>query len=215
VRPPPNAAQDAADSVLLHRLLFFSDAVFAIVLTLLVLDLRVPEVAQQSDMTAALAAMSPNLTAFAASFALVSVFWMAHLSITRRLIAFDWLIAWLNMAFLFAIALMPFASGLLGRYGLMGPVWRIYCLVLIAASAAQTALLLAIVRDRGRLVGGMAPREFAFRLLRALSPALAFGTGLTLSYAGRPYLAAFCWLLFPPILIVARLLAPRRSAVAQ
>ncbi len=211
VHTTAKAGPEAADHVLLHRLLFFSDAVFAIVLTLLVLELRPPEVASESQLGAALLAMSPRLQAFAASFALVSVFWLAHLSIMRRLAVFDRPTAWINLIFLFSIALMPFASALLGRYSLAGPAWRIYCMILIAASLAQTALLLSIYRDHGRLiVGAVAPREFAYRLVRGLAPAMVFTTGLALGYAGRSDLAALCWLLFAPIMFVARLVGPRK-----
>ena len=52
--------------------------------------------------------------AFFASFALVSVFWAAHMVITRRLQVFDWPTVWANMLFLLSIALTPFAFSLIG-----------------------------------------------------------------------------------------------------
>lgn len=199
----------------LHRLVFFSDAVFAIVLTLLALELRPPEGVENGGLMAALGHMTPHFVAFASSFGLISIFWAAHMAIMRRLTLFDWPVAWLNLVVLFTIALMPFASALIGEHGVMGEAWRVYCVVLIAASMAQCGLVLAINRDKGRLTGGALAEDIRYRLLRAASPGIAFSVGLALSLAGMPDLAFLCWLLFPPILIIDHwLFGPKKAKPA-
>lgn len=204
------------DGHLVHRLVFFSDAVFAIVLTLLVLELRPPELPSASGLTLAMRAMIPHFIAFIASFGVVSIFWAAHLAIFRTMKLFDWPVAWLNLLFLFTIALMPFASAILGRYGTQGESWRIYSVILIAAAVSQCALVLCLYRGKGRLVGGTMGREIAYRLTRAASPGIVFGIGLWLSLIGEPGLSAMCWVLFPPILILAGLLfGPRKPKPAR
>ena len=200
------SAKRAPDARMVDRMLFFSDAVFAIVLTLLVLELRVPEVEGDDALAAALGGLTGKFVAFAASFALVAIFWAAHMTITRRLAIFDWPVAWLNLIFLFTIAVMPFVSALIGEHGAFGLAWRIYCATLVAASLAQSVLVLALTRDKGRLVGGITGREIGWRLSRALSPGIAFAVGLWLSYAGEARLSAFCWVLIPLVMILARLL---------
>lgn len=207
-----HGAATAADTHMISRLLFFSDAVFAIVLTLLVLELRPPQVESDAELERAILALMPNVVAFIASFALVSVFWAAHMAISRKLSAFDWPAAWCNLVFLFTIAVMPFASALIGEHGTSGTAWRAYSIVLIAASLAQTAFLLVLTRDKGRLVGGMAAQERAWRTVRALSPGIAFSVGLGLSLAGEDRLSMFCWLLIPVVLGLARLLFGARRA---
>ena len=199
-------ARSAPDARMVDRMLFFSDAVFAIVLTLLVLELRVPIVEGDAALAEALRGLTAKFVAFAASFALVSVFWAAHMTITRRLVAFDWPVAWLNLIFLFTIAVMPFVSALIGEYGTFGLAWRIYCATLVAASLAQSLLVLALTGDGGKLVGGITGREIAWRLSRALSPGIAFGIGLWLSYNGEPRLSALCWIIIPIVMIFARLI---------
>ena len=206
-------AETAPDKRMVDRMLFFSDAVFAIVLTLLVLELRVPSVAGDEALAAALRDLTGKFVAFAASFALVAIFWSAHMTITRRLAIFDWPVAWFNLIFLFTIAVMPFVSALIGEYGAFGIAWRIYCGTLVAASLAQTVLVIAVTRDRGKLVGGISGREIAWRLARALAPGIAFTAGLWLSYNGEPRLSAFCWVLIPVVMIFARLIFnPSRGA---
>lgn len=203
------------DHQILHRLVFFSDAVFAIVLTLLVLELRPPHVEGEAGLAAGLRGMTSHFIAFGSSFGLISIFWAAHMTIMRRLAVFDWPAAWLNLGFLFTIALMPFVSAMIGEHGVMGTAWQLYCVVLIAASITQTALLLGVTRDKGRLVGGITPRQLNYRLVRALSPGIAFSIGLALSLAGQPGLSALCWVLFAPILVIDNMLfGPKKAAPA-
>jgi uncharacterized membrane protein len=188
----------------LERMLFLSDAVFAIVLTLLALELRVTPGVTDANLFRGIVAMEPKLVAFVTSFLLVSVFWIAHVSIARRLTTFDWAAAWVNLIFLFTIALTPFVSSLLGAYSVFGNAWRIYCLALIVIGAAQFVLFLVIYRGNGRLVGGVTSREFRHRLVRASSPAIGFTVVLMLSLVGWPRTSFFLsWGVVPALLIVA------------
>jgi uncharacterized membrane protein len=199
---------------LLERMLYLSDAVFAIVLTLLVLELRLPPGVTDANLFQGIRAMEPRLVAFVTTFALVSVFWIAHVSIARRLTKFDWPVAWVNLLFLFTIAMTPFASTLLGDYSVFGNAWRFYCLELIAIGVAQIVLFLVIWRDRGRLVGEVSRREYWHRFVRAASVGVAFAIALATSLAGLTRLSFYLmWVLVPAILIGARLLLGPGRAV--
>jgi len=206
--------RDSAESGtirLLERMLFFSDAVFAIVLTLLVLELRLPAGVTDANLFRGVLEMEPKLVAFAITFALVAVFWIAHVSIMRRLIAFDWLVAWVNLFFLFTVALTPFVSSLLGEYGVFGNAWRLYCLALIAIGSAQFVLFLLIYRGSGRLIGGVGRREFWHRLIRAGSPAASFAVLLALSLMGFTRMSVILsFLIVPTILVLVRFSLTRR-----
>lgn len=196
---------------LLERMLFFSDAVFAIVLTLLVLDLRLPAGVTDAGLFRGVLQMEPKLVAFAITFALVAVFWMAHVSLTRRINAFDWLVAWVNLLFLFTIALTPFISTLLGEFGVFGNAWRLYCLALVAVGSAQLVLFLAVYRGNGRLIGGVSRREFWHRFIRAASPAASFAVLLALSLAGFTRISVILsFLIVPTIMVLVRFSLSRR-----
>jgi uncharacterized membrane protein len=201
---------------LLERMLYFSDAVFAIVLTLLVLELRLPPGITEANLFRGVLAMEPKLAAFAITFALVAVFWIAHLTITRALQQFDWVAAWANLIFLFTIALTPFASTLLGEYSVFGNAWRLYCMELTAVGIAQMILFAVINRDNGRLVGGVSRRVFWHRLVRSSSPFLSFAILLVLSLMGFARLSFYLsWVAIPAILILARVaFGPRNESVA-
>jgi len=191
-----------SDDRLLDRMLFFSDAVFAIVLTLLVLELRPPE--GEGPLLAGLSHMAGRFIAFFMSFGLVSIFWIAHMNTLRLLKRFDWGVAWTNLIFLAPVSLMPFASSLLGERGFGAESWSAYSLVLILTSACMLVLVAMILRGGGRLSVGLSRREAVYRLLRAATPGLAFAAGLAATTAGHLELAHFCWVLIPLIFLAVR-----------
>ncbi len=168
----------------------------------------------EANLFRGLLAMEPKLAAFAMTFALVAVFWIAHLSITRILLQFDWLTAWANLLFLFTIALTPFVSTLLGEYSVFGNAWRLYCMALIAVGIAQMILFVVINRDHGRLVGGVGGRAFWHRFIRASSPGAGFAILLLLSLMGFTRLSfSLSWITIPAILILARVaFGPRQDS---
>jgi uncharacterized membrane protein len=202
---------------LLHRLMFFTDAVFAIVMTLLVLELRPPAGRTFGEAMSAVADMGGQFFAFALSFTILSLFWVAHMATTRRLVRFDWPVAAVNLIFLFPICLIPFVSAWVGEGADLAVSWSAYCAVLIATSLGNIAVVLVQSRGGGRLLaGGVTARERGYRLARAASPGLAFSMGLVGVWTGHAFLALFCGLLIPVFMGVARLtLQPRPEPAAK
>ncbi len=103
----------------LERLVFFSDAVFAIAITLLVIEIHVPEIAYRAPAQAyweALAHLAPSLVSFGISFFVIGMFWMGHhraFSLAGRY--HGGVLGW-NLLLLGLIAFMPFMTALMGRY---------------------------------------------------------------------------------------------------
>jgi hypothetical protein len=180
---------------LLHRLVFFTDAVFAIVMTLLALELHPPTEGGAPE--AALGIIGAPLFAFCLSFAIAGVFWLAHMATTRRLRRFDWPTAVANLTFLLPICLIPFVSAWVGQAVTTPRAWAAYSLVMIGCSVANIALVLVQSRGGGRLMGGITPRERLYRVGRAASPGLAWAIGLAGALAGQARVAMVCWLLIP------------------
>jgi uncharacterized membrane protein len=197
---------------LLHRLVFFTDAVFAIVMTLLVLELKPPEGAGEPRLDV----LSGPFFAFALSFAIVGVFWVAHMATTRALRRFDWPTAVANLVFLFPICLVPFVSAWVGQAVTTPRAWTAYSLVLIGCSVTNAALVLVQSRDGGRLVGAVTPRERIYRLGRALSPGLAWAIGLAGALAGEPRVSMGCWILIPVFIrLCTAFLRPKAAQAAE
>lgn len=185
------------DGRLLHRMLFFTDAVFAIVMTLLVIELAAPETGREATVET-LRHAAPHIAAFAFSFFIASVFWTAHMNITRNLVRFDWLTAMANLASLLPVCLLPYATGWIGADIVGGFAWAFYSWVLVGCSVGNVLLVSAAYRGGGRLIAGGAPSgELRYRLARAMIPGVSFLIGLAGLARGQVILAHFAPFMIP------------------
>ncbi|MBX3099452.1 MAG: DUF1211 domain-containing protein [Salinibacterium sp.] len=105
-----------AEGSAIERLVFFSDAVFAIAMTLLVVELHVPTVAAE-DLASALAELGPEYLSFVLSFAVIGAVWMSHHRKFRVIVRYSQALLRLNLFMLLAVASVPFSTAVLGRYG--------------------------------------------------------------------------------------------------
>lgn len=132
----------------LERLVFFSDAVFAIAITLLILDVRAPEGLSPGELPQALAALWPKYLSYALSFSVIGLYWMAHHRLFRHVTRINGRLVVLNLAFLMSVAFMPFPASIISEYG-----ERQSAVILYAGSLMTTGLLLTAVSQyalRGR-----------------------------------------------------------------
>lgn len=102
------------------RLATFTDGIFAIAMTILVLELRVPEI--PADMVAShliptLFEIWPNFVAYFLSFILLGIYWVGHHNLFHFIKRVDRHFLWINILFLMLVVLIPFSAALLGRYG--------------------------------------------------------------------------------------------------
>src|SRR5215216_3693364 len=125
----------------LERIIFFSDAVFAIAITLLVLNIEVPDIPQDlvaEELPGQLLGLWPKYLSYVISFLVTLIFWIAHHSIFSTIRGYDRALIWLNSLFLMFVAFLPFPTALLGEYGDQQLVVVIY-----ASSVAITRLMLS------------------------------------------------------------------------
>jgi uncharacterized membrane protein len=101
----------------LGRLLALSDGVFAIALTVLVLSLHVDVSTPAADVGGAIHRSWSEVYAYALSVVVIGAFWMGHHRLYARVTRADALILWMNVVFLGLVALIPYPTDLLGRYG--------------------------------------------------------------------------------------------------
>src|SRR5262245_62458940 len=95
-----------------NRVEALSDGVFAIVITLLILDIKVPDV-EYSQLLPSLAAMLPRMFAYVMSFGVISVYWLAHHQSLQLIGKLNGLLIWMNFLYLLSVRLMPFSYDLL------------------------------------------------------------------------------------------------------
>src|SRR5690349_8854029 len=98
----------------LERMILFSDAVFAIAITLMALELKVPELHQQlvtdHNLVASLSHMIPKFIGFLISFFIIGQYWTVHHRLFGFVENYNLRLMWLNLIFLLAIILMPFST---------------------------------------------------------------------------------------------------------
>lgn len=102
----------------LERFSFFSDGVFAIAITLLIIEIKVPAIehATNEELWHSLSEMSLKFLGFLISFAIVGHYWSVHHRIFGYIQKYNATLLWLNLAFLCTVVLLPFSSGLIGEY---------------------------------------------------------------------------------------------------
>jgi uncharacterized membrane protein len=119
-RDAPIELDDAEQTSALERVVFFSDAVFAIAITLLVIDLAVPDLpatASTQDIATALLAIAPRYFAFALSFAVIGAYWLTHWRRFQVISRVDQRLVVLNLALLGSVAFIPFPTALIAQFG--------------------------------------------------------------------------------------------------
>jgi uncharacterized membrane protein len=179
------------ESVEFTRIVAFTDGVFAIAITLLVLSLDVPPDLAGADLHGFLVDSWRQLFAYFLSFAVIGRFWISHHDMFSLLHDFDRRLIVLNLAYLSMIVLIPFPTELLGDFG-----DRTDAVVLYAAAIGTAALLTAlIVRDALRR-GLVAPagRERAERMVAGIMvPALVFYASIPVALLS-PLAGQLVWL---------------------
>jgi uncharacterized membrane protein len=102
-----------------ERLAALSDGIFAVAMTLLVLDLRVPgmeAVYGEHDLWRALLALSPRLVPYVMSFLTLGIFWVGQQTQLNHLVRSDLSLSWIHILFLFWVSITPFSTTLLAEF---------------------------------------------------------------------------------------------------
>ena len=123
-----------------QRLEAFSDGVFAIVITLLILDIRIP-VVQPTLLGVALIDLLPQLLTYILSFFIVGLYWHIHHQVATEIKRIDGAFIWLNLVWLLFVSILPFPTALLGRYPLQPIPLTIYGINLILVNVTGFVIL--------------------------------------------------------------------------
>ena len=165
------------------RFVFFSDAVFAIAITLLVLDIRLP-----AGGAFALGPVIPKIIGFGLSFYVIGRYWIAHHQLFLKPQAYDALLLNLNLAFLASVAFLPFPTSvvIVEKPDPMSVGFYTFCLMMVGL--LMVALVVMATRKKLRPEMGRGARLQA--ILNAALPPLVFA-GATLLSLVRPRDALF------------------------
>jgi uncharacterized membrane protein len=180
------------------RVLALSDGVFAIILTLLVLEIHVPDLAQGQSLVDAMREIRPSFIAFLISFVVVAIAWAGHRDLFSLIRRTDRALVWLNLLYLLPLSVIPFGASLISRYERDAIALRIYgfILVLIAVTrlviwwyaTGRSHLLVTPVDERSRWAGLLAVAVPAAIYLFAILIAESAPRASLVIYAAVPIL---------------------------
>jgi uncharacterized membrane protein len=139
----------------LERISALSDGVFAIAMTLIVLEIRIPDpgpIRSEQELWAALLGLAPRLVTYLLSFLTLGIFWNGQQTQLNYFASADRDLTWLHLAFLAVVALMPFSTSLLAefisfRLALVAYWANIFLLGLLLYAAWLYAVRAGLVRD--------------------------------------------------------------------
>jgi uncharacterized membrane protein len=176
------------------RIVNLSDGVFAIAITILVLDIRVPDGLSPTELPAEVLSLWPKYLGYVVSFLVLAVYWQAHHWVFRPIRGYDGTLVWLNFLFLMAVAFLPFPTSLLGEYGR-----EQVSVVIYAANAAVASLLLSAIswyaiRGHRLVADDFDEEEARLRWLQGLAVPAVFLASIGVSYFS-PMAAMYSWLL--------------------
>ena len=179
------------------RVLFFSDAVFAIAITLLVVDIRVPDIV--TDTAQELSADKGRIVSFAISFLVIGLFWMGHHRLFRYIAALDRRLIFINLLFLGTIAFLPYPTALLfagGTRQTTGPVFYAACVAV--AGLMELAVWLYATHAKGLVPASVSPASRRYELGQLLPTPVVFLLSIPVAFIA-PGVAPFTWILLVPI----------------
>jgi len=183
------AKQREENEIEFARIVAFSDGVFAIAITLLVLQLGVGEVSN-GELGKALLSERQDLFAYAISFAVIGRFWLVHHRFFGEVTHFDGRLIVLNLFYLAWIVLLPFSSQILGDYGGAEAAVILYAINLIGVLLSG---LLMFVDARRAGLAHASPEEARAGARAALIVASVFAISIPVAVL-NPHLAPYCWL---------------------
>jgi TMEM175 potassium channel family protein len=190
----------------LDRLINFSDAVIAIAITLLVLDIRLPEAARGLDasiVSREILALWPKYLGYLVSFWVIGLYWMAHHRIFHMIRSYDRRLLTLNLIFLSTVAFMPFPTSVLFDYAGIFIVVLLYAGTLTLTGLSLVAIWL-YATHKHRLVDP----QLDAAVIRSQTKGLLAGPAVFLLSIVvaifDPNIAMYIWLLQIPAYFLTR-----------
>jgi uncharacterized membrane protein len=208
---PQNSHSSAAelihsDSMGLERLIFFSDAVFAIAITLLALDIRLPTGAAtlgNSELLQSLLDLGPEYRSYAISFLVIGSSWLGHHSKFRFITRYDGRLLFLNLLLLMVIAFIPFPTAVLSENG-NRTATIFYAATMVVAGLLSTLMWWYAVRGNRLVAADLTPKQRQIGFARNLIAPAIFLLSIGIAFIDDD-LAKYSWLLIAiPVIFGAR-----------
>lgn len=181
-----------AASLELERLIFFSDAVIAIAITLLTVQISLPVNIHPAQLAQAILNLIPQFGIYALSFLVIGNYWVIHHRVFRNIKHYDSTLIWLNVFFLLFIAFLPVPSNVVGRFPTEQSAIIFFDICLIFTGITQAAIW-RYASHKHRLIDKRLSQKLVdWGMVRSLVPPVVMMLSILLSYIS-PVSAVMCW----------------------
>jgi uncharacterized membrane protein len=191
----------------IERLILFTDAVFAIAITLLVIEIKAPEVhgLPIKLQISGLLAMIPKFSGFTISFFVIAIYWRSHHRLFGFVTSYTEKLIWLNILFLFTVVLMPFSSAYYSEnFGEAFP-FIFYNMNVVVMALANYGLISCVFNPANKLVKHQ-PTDLFIHLFKSRAiaiPTFFFCCALA-AVAGVPPLPMMYILIWPMLILLKK-----------
>jgi uncharacterized membrane protein len=182
----------------MSRMVAFTDGVIAIAITLLVLDIAVPEIPDAlvaEELGDAIWELRPQIFGFVVSFSVVAYYWLSHRLVFSHLRTIDLSLMIINLFFLLMIAFNPFATALLAEYVPEGLAVAIYAGV-AALIGATLVVMTAYPRNRGHFDPSVPPGQISLVTRKMAVAPIVFVVTIPIAFLAG-WVAVALWALIP------------------
>jgi uncharacterized membrane protein len=192
------------------RVAFFSDAVYAIAMTLLVVGVGVPHV-RDDDLGRALSHLDTQIISFFIGFFVLGYYWLSHHALVSRLAAVNTLFMAVNLLYLAVVAFLPFLVAVAGDHRGLPLAFVLFAIALATVSFLEVVLyLIATYHDLGK--ERPTPGQHRHDILAGLLPGVFFLLSLPVAFVDIT-LAYLVWVLtFPAEILLDRVVRDERRA---
>jgi uncharacterized membrane protein len=173
------------DSVAFARVLAFTDGVFAIAATLLVVGIEVPDLGNPDsvdELWDALGDLLPSIIGYVISFAVIGRYWYAHHQFFSDLRGIDGRLIATNLLYLGFIAFMPFPTGILGQYFENPLSIALYAAIVAVVSGLEVVMFSRAYRDR-LLLSEITEDQYRWSRLTSFLPTVFFLASVPVAFA--------------------------------
>lgn len=194
------------DELGLNRIIFFSDAVFAIAITLLVVNFKPPKHSGQlpvMPLSHYLVSQLPQYQSYVISFLVIGVYWIGHHHYFRYIERYNFTLVGLNMAFLMCISFLPFPTFILDNYDGQRLAVAFYAGIMTITGLMKTIVWWYASSGHRLVAHHLHRRHINLLTYYTLIPPLVFFGSIGIDIF-NPVLAQFSWILIPILFLILR-----------
>jgi len=187
----------------LEHVIFFSDAIFAFSITIVLLSIEIPHLsnnATEGDLLKELWKLQPAFESYAISFGVIGVYWILYRKVLSRISDSHPIMIGLNLVFLFFVTLISLFTVLNINYGNFHIVYILYAMILVLTGSTLALIWLVAVRN-GLIQGDMSPKLRKVFLLNSITPPIIFLISIGISFVSID-VAQYFWLTIIPCRIL-------------